>query len=179
MNYNKINFNDNNSNMLKNYEDCDFSQLSVEEFNSIKLECNNYANVRAASIEALKIVQKNHGWVSDHAIVLIAKILCIPVADIEGVATFYNQIFRKPVGKYIVRYCDSVVCYITGCKTLQITLEDFLNIKIGETTQDKKFTLLPTCCLGRCDAAPIIMINEDIYSNVVSSNIIKLLSLYT
>lgn len=168
----------NNNNILKNCKNCDVGRLSSEEYSAIKVECGNYANIRAVSIEALKIVQKNRGWVSDNAIILIAKILRIPASDVEGVATFYNQIFRKPVGKYIIRYCDSVVCYITGCEKLKITLENFLNIKIGETTPDRKFTLLPTCCVGMCDIAPIIMVNEDIYSNVVASHVMNLLSLY-
>ncbi|ADV33877.1 NADH-quinone oxidoreductase subunit E [Candidatus Blochmanniella vafra str. BVAF] len=153
-------------------------QLTKEELSIIREECNCYESTRAASIEALKIVQKNYGWVSDDAIVLIAQILHISVSDVEGVATFYNQIFRQPVGQNIIRYCDSIVCYVTGCNAIKKTLECILNIKIGNTTKDNKFTLLPTCCLGMCDKSPVIMINEDVYSHIVLSKINKILNLY-
>lgn len=175
MNQNQINI---NLETLDNHINDYSFQLSKKEYNAIRQECNHYANIRSVSIEALKIIQNNRGWVSDDAILIISKILNIPVSDIEGVATFYNQIFRQPVGKHIIRYCDSIVCYITGCQELKITLEDTLSIKVGDTTKDKKFTLLPTCCLGRCDTAPVIMINNDIHSCVIPYNLIKLLSLY-
>lgn len=138
-------------------------QLTKSEYNSIQSECSHYENKKAASIEALKIVQKNRGWVSDQAIVWIAEILQVSEVEIEGVATFYNQIFRQPVGRHIIRYCDSVVCYMTGCEKIKKKIEDILGIKIGNTTCDKRFTLLPTCCLGMCNVAPVIMINEDMH----------------
>lgn len=177
MNNNQASFNDSDD-ILDNCKKSQFLQLSNQEFNSIKQEFNHYENIRSVSIEALKIIQKHRGWVSDNAIFLISRILRISVSDVEGVATFYNQIFRQPVGKYIIRYCDSVVCYITGCAELKEALENILDIKIGNTTEDKVFTLLPTCCLGMCNVAPVIMINEDIHANVIPSEIRKLLSLY-
>ncbi|URJ24980.1 NADH-quinone oxidoreductase subunit NuoE [Candidatus Blochmannia ocreatus (nom. nud.)] len=154
-------------------------QLSTEEHNAIRKECTFYKNNRAASIEALKIVQKNRGWVSDNAIVSIAKILRISTVDLEGVATFYNQIFRQPVGRYIIRYCDSAVCYLTGYENIKNKLINILGgICAGETTADNNFTLLPTCCLGMCDKAPVIMVNQDIYCYVVPETISKLLGKY-
>lgn len=153
-------------------------KLTQEERCAIQTECKNYIDTRAAVIEALKIIQKNRGWVSDSSIKLVAQILNISESDVEGVATFYNQIFRQSVGQNIIRYCDSVVCYITGCEKIRETLTYLLNIKIGYTTKDKKFTLLPTCCLGLCDKAPIIMINEDEYYHVIPEQINKLLGLY-
>lgn len=175
-NRNETNIIDNN--ILNDYIDCDFSQLSKIEYDAICKECSHYKNTRAASIEVLKIIQKRRGWVSDDEVVLVAQILRISVSDVESVATFYNQIFRQPVGKHIIRYCDSIVCYIMGCKELQTTLENMLNVKIGDTTIDKRFTLLPTCCLGMCDVAPIMMIDEDTYFHVDSCKIINLLNLY-
>lgn len=152
--------------------------LTKIECEAIQSECNHYENSRAAAIEALKIIQKNRGWVSDDAIAWVSKILQITESDLEGIATFYNQIFRQPVGKHIIRYCDSVVCYIFGCETLQKTLEDVLRIKIGHTTQDKKFTLLPACCLGMCNLAPIVMVDSDVYKNVCPDKISEILGLY-
>lgn len=153
-------------------------KLTKKEYDSIQLECEQYESNKAAAIEALKIIQKNRGWVSDSAITWISEILHIPESDIEGVATFYNQIFRQPVGRHIIRYCDSIVCYITGCEKIQKTLEKILNIEIGNTTHDKKFTLLPACCLGMCNVAPVIMVDETIYSSIIPADIIKVLGLY-
>ncbi len=126
----------------------------------------------------MKIVQKKRGWISDQAIYAIAEILQIKPSDVEGVATFYSQIFRQPVGRNIIRYCDSVVCFLTGYKTIKIALEDYLKIKIGETTKDNRFTLLPVCCLGNCDKSPTIMINEDTYSFLTPESIPHLLESY-
>ncbi|MCD0229976.1 NADH-quinone oxidoreductase subunit NuoE, partial [Enterobacter hormaechei subsp. steigerwaltii] len=91
----------------------------------------------------------------------IAKVLGIPASDVEGVATFYSQIFSQPVGRHVIRYCDSVVCHITGYQGIQAAIEKKLNIKQGQTTFDGRFTLLPTCCLGNCDKGPTMMIDED------------------
>lgn len=174
MNFHKININDD----IGHYSDNNFSVLSAEELDAINKECVHYKNKRAASIEALKIIQKKRGWVSDELMILIAKVLCISVADLEGVATFYNQIFRQPVGRHIVRYCDSVVCYLLGCEEIKNILMNILNIEIGHTTIDNRFTLLPICCVGHCATAPIIMVNNDIHCNVISTKIVSLLENY-
>jgi len=152
--------------------------LTDEEINEIQNQKKYYENSRAIVIEALKIVQKKRGWISDQAIYAISKILKINPSDVEGVATFYSQIFRQPVGRNIIRYCDSVVCFLTGYEAIKSALEDYLKIKIGETTKDNRFTLLPVCCLGNCDKSPTIMINEDTYSFLTSESIPCLLESY-
>lgn len=152
--------------------------LTKNEIYEIEKEKKGYENSRAVLIEALKIVQKYRGWISDNVIYALSKILQISQSEIEEVATFYNQIFRQPVGKNIIRYCDSFVCYIAGYKKIKKEIENILNIKPGETTKDKKFTLLPTCCLGKCDKSPSIMINNDTYFSLNSSMIFNLLEKY-
>ncbi|MXP67305.1 NADH-quinone oxidoreductase subunit NuoE [Pantoea sp. Aalb] len=152
--------------------------LTKEEQDAIEEEKKHYEDSRAISIEALKIVQKNRGWISDNAIKAIADMLNISVSDLEGVATFYSHIYRQPVGRYVIRYCDSVVCYIMGYQKIQKALEDYLNIKPGQTTLDGYFTLLPTCCLGNCDKGPTIMINEDTYIHLKAEKIVNLLEQY-
>lgn len=110
----------------------DAFELSAEERDAIEHEKHHYEDARAASIEALKIVQKQRGWVPDGAIHAIADVLGIPASDVEGVATFYSQIFRQPVGRHVIRYCDSVVCHITGYQGIQAALEKKLSIKPGK-----------------------------------------------
>ncbi|CAD6511531.1 NADH-quinone oxidoreductase subunit NuoE [Candidatus Profftia tarda] len=152
--------------------------LSNSTREAIEYEKTHYEDSHAVSIEALKIVQKEHGWVSDGALHAIAEVLDIPVAHVEGVATFYSQIFRQSVGRHIIRYCDSIVCYINGYEEIQAALESRLDIKPGQTTLDKRFTLLPTCCLGNCDKGPNIMIDDDTHAYLTSDNVIKLLEKY-
>ncbi len=152
--------------------------LSAAERDAIEHEKHHYEDARAASIEALKIVQKQRGWVPDGAINAIAEVLGIPASDVEGVATFYSQIFRQPVGRHIIRVCDSMVCYIGGYHGNLVALEQSLNIKPGQTTTDGRFTLLPTCCLGNCDKGPTMMVDEDTHVHLTPEGIPGLLEQY-
>ncbi|MEO4046702.1 NADH-quinone oxidoreductase subunit NuoE [Pseudomonas sp. CAU 1711] len=153
-------------------------ELSQAEAEAIEHEMHHYEDPRAASIEALKIVQKQRGWVPDGAIYAIADILGIPASDVEGVATFYSQIFRVPVGRHIIRVCDSMTCFIGGHEDLLGSLKDKLGIVPGQTTTDGRFTLLPVCCLGNCDKAPAVMIDDDTYGNLDADGIAQLLESY-
>lgn len=153
-------------------------QLSPQERADIEHAISHYPDARAASIDALKIVQANHGWVPDGAIPEIAGVLGIPASDVEGVATFYSQIFRVPVGRHIVRLCDSMVCYINGHEDVLAALRAKLGIGYGETTADSRFTLLPVCCLGNCDKGSTLMIDDDTYGGLTPEQVVELLEKY-
>jgi len=152
--------------------------LSEAEHAAIEHEMNHYEDPRAASIEALKIVQKARGWVPDGAADAIGEILGIPASDVEGVATFYSQIFRQPVGRHIIRVCDSMTCYVGGHESVVAEMQKQLGIGLGETTNDSRFTLLPVCCLGNCDKAPALMIDDDTFGDVQPDGVAKLLEAY-
>lgn len=137
--------------------------LSEAEQQAIRAEIAHYDSPRAASIDALKIVQSHRGWVPDEAIPAIAALLEISSVDVEGVATFYSQIFRQQVGRHVIRLCDSMSCFINGHETLLAQLQEILGIDAGQTTPDGRFTLLPVCCLGHCDKGPAFMIDDDIH----------------
>ena len=140
--------------------------LSAEELKEIEHELAHYEQPSAATIEALKIVQKHRGWVSDDAVKDIAAKLKTSAADVDSVATFYNLIFRKPVGRHVIFVCDSVSCFIMGEGNLRTKLEKRLSIKYGQTTADGRFTLLPIVCLGTCDRAPAMLIDKDTHRNL-------------
>lgn len=152
--------------------------LSEAERSAIEHEIHHYEDSRAASIEALKIVQKARGWVPDGAIGAIAELLGIPASDVEGVATFYSQIFRVPVGRHIIRVCDSMTCYIGGHESVLERLRTLLGIAPGQTTADGRFTLIPVCCLGNCDKAPALMIDNDTHGDVTPEGVAALLEGY-
>jgi len=152
--------------------------LSDAERAAIEEEMHHYEDPRAASIEALKIVQQARGWVPDGAADAIGAILGIPASDVEGVATFYSQIFRQPVGRHIIRVCDSMTCFIGGHESVLDGIRTTLGIEPGQTTADNRFTLLPVCCLGNCDKAPALMIDDDTFGNVTADSVAALLEDY-
>ena len=103
--------------------------------------------------------------------------LGIPASDVEGVATFYSQIFRQPVGRHVIRYCDSVVCHINGYRGSGPRLRKTQH-QAGADDFDGRFTLLPTCCPGNCDKGPNMMIDEDTHAHLTPEGIPELLERY-
>ncbi|SHF29446.1 NADH dehydrogenase subunit E [Modicisalibacter ilicicola DSM 19980] len=152
--------------------------LHEEDRDAILHERDHYEQPQAACIEALKIVQKRHGWVPDGAIPAIAGVLGIGVANVEGVATFYSLIFRQPVGRHVILVCDSSSCFLTGFDELRDAITAELGIDFGQTTADGRFTLLPVCCLGACDRGPALMIDDDTYGPVPPDAVAELLKEY-
>lgn len=152
--------------------------LTPEEKQEIEHEFRLYPRKQAACIEALKVVQKHRRWVSDESIHDLAALLEMPPEEIDSVATFYNLIYRKPVGKYVILLCDSVSCYIVGYETIQKHLEKTLGIRYGETTADGRFTLLPVPCLGTCDRGPAMMIGRDLHQDLTPEKVDKVLAEY-
>jgi NADH-quinone oxidoreductase subunit E len=153
--------------------------LSPDEVAAIRAEIEHVPDPASATIEALRIVQRHRGWVSDQSVAAIARLLGTSPAQVDSVATFYNLIFRKPVGKHVVMYCDSVSCYVMGCDALRGVLEKKLGVRPGETTADGRFTLLPIVCLGACDHAPAMMIDEDLLLDVAADRLDTILGRYT
>jgi len=140
--------------------------LTAEEIDEIEKEAARYPRRDAVSIDALKIVQKRRGWISDESLVDIARHIGMSPTDLDSIATFYNLIFRRPVGRHVIMACDSVSCWLMGCDAVEARLKERLGIGLGETTPDNRFTLLPIVCLGHCDHAPAMMIDEDLYGDL-------------
>ncbi|PCJ91668.1 MAG: NADH-quinone oxidoreductase subunit NuoE [Porticoccaceae bacterium] len=140
--------------------------LSAEEVRQIDAELAHIPQKSGAAIDALKIVQSQRGWVSDEALVAIARYLDMSPEALEGVATFYNLIYRQPVGDKVVLFCDSVSCWICGCDGVKQKISEKLGIDYGETTADNQYTLIPVPCLGACDKAPVMMVGDDLYTNL-------------
>lgn len=153
-------------------------RLSEAEIEEIEHEMTLYPDKRAVGLEALKIVQKHQGWVSDESLKAIAKYLEIPVADLEGVATFFNLVYRQPVGRNVILFCNSVSCWIMGCDNMRQHIRDRLDIDFGETSADDQFTLIPVPCLGDCDNAPVMMVGEDLHRRLTPEQIDKIIEQY-
>jgi NADH-quinone oxidoreductase subunit E len=153
--------------------------LTAEDRAEMEQCIHHYDDSRAASIDALKIIQRRHGWVPDGAIGAIAEVIGIPGSDVEGVATFYNRIYRSPVGRNVIAVCDSIGCFLNGFEEVYTEIQRLLDIEPGQTTADGRFTLLPICCLGACDRGPVLMINEDTHFNVSVTTLNTLLEQYS
>ena len=140
--------------------------LTVEEQDAIAELVSHYPTARAACIDAMKYLQSRHKWISDPLLNELAGVLGMSNAELDEVATFYNLIFRKPVGENVILLCDSITCWMLGRERLAAHIKERLGIAAGETTKDGKFTLLPIVCLGACDHAPAMMIGDAFFGDV-------------
>lgn len=122
-------------------------------------------------VDALRVIQSHHGWVPDAGVDLVAELLGVLPVEVEEVATFYDKIFRRPVGKRVIHVCDSICCWASGGEAVVEHLQKSLGIGFGETTSDGLFTLLPTCCLGACGEAPAMMIGLTTYGQLTAAKI--------
>ena len=133
---------------------------------------------RAAASEALQVIQKNHGWVSDEDLRAAAGLLGMSADELDGLASFYSMIFRKPVGRHIILFCDSICCWIGGYEKILERLTSRLGIRPGETDREGRFTLLPSSCLGACDHAPALTVDGELHGDLTPEGIEAILERY-
>jgi len=152
--------------------------LTQQERNEIEEEMRKYRFKQAAGPEALKIVQKHRGWISAESLRDVAHFLGMTDDELDSVGTCYNLIFRKPVGRHCILVCDSVSCWIMGSERIQDYLMRHLAVEFGQTTSDGRFTLLPAACLGVCDRAPAMMVDDELHVNLDPETIELILEKY-
>jgi len=150
------------------------SVLSAQEMAEIDAELAHIPYKSGAAIDALKIVQAHRGWVSDQCLQAIAKYLDMSAEELEGIATFYNLIYRRPVGEKVILFCDSVSCWLCGCDDIKQKISERLGVDYGETTADNRYTLIPVPCLGACDRAPVMMVGDDLETHLDQQKIERL-----
>jgi NADH-quinone oxidoreductase subunit E len=153
--------------------------LTTEEKKDIEKAISIMPVRKSACIEALKVIQQHRRWISDESLKDVAAYMNMSAEELDSVATFYNLLFRKPVGRHIILLCDSISCWIMGYDTIRNHLIKKLGIQYGQTTPDDRFTLLPNCCLGTCDTAPALMIDKDLYKNVTIDQLDEILQKYS
>ena len=123
-------------------------------------------------------MQEHRRWISDESLRDVAAYMEMSPEELDSVATFYNMVFRKPVGRHVILLCDSISCWVMGYDNILAYLTGKLGIKLGETTRDGRFTLLPNVCLGTCDCAPALMIDNDTYRNLTTYQLDEILNKY-
>jgi NADH-quinone oxidoreductase subunit E len=153
--------------------------LTAEEKKEIDEAISIVPVKKAACIEALKVVQNHRRWISDESLKAVAEYIEMSPEEVDSVATFYNMLFRQPVGRHVILVCDSISCWVMGYDNLREEIMKRLGIKYGQTTPDDRFTLLPNCCLGTCDRAPALMIGADLYQNVRVDQLDDIFKKYT
>jgi NADH-quinone oxidoreductase subunit E len=153
--------------------------LTQEEITAIDDVLPAFPEKRNAAIDALRIVQGRRGWISDDSLADIAGHLGMSTAQLDDVATFYNRVYRSPVGKHVILICDSVSCWIMDERSIRDHLLASLGLRgLYETTADGLFTVLPASCLGACDRAPVMMVDDILYCNLTCEKIDGVLGMY-
>ncbi|MGE3976419.1 MAG: NADH-quinone oxidoreductase subunit NuoE [Nitrospira sp.] len=152
--------------------------LSDTERHELEDALKHYPDKRAGAIDALLIVQRRRGWISDDSLLDIAQFLGMTGDDVDSIATFYNLIFRKPVGRHVVFLCDSISCWIMGYEQVRAQIKKNYEIDLGQTTRDGRLTCLPIACLGHCERAPAMMIDQDMYGDVTPEKVETIVEKY-
>ena len=116
---------------------------------------------KSAVLHALYLVQEQQGYISNNAVRHVAQVIGCTTAEVEDVVSYYVMFHRNPVGKYVLQVCTTLSCALAGAERVVEELQNKLGIKVGETDPSGMFTLLEFECLGACDRAPVVMVNNE------------------
>jgi len=152
--------------------------LPKDLLESLQSEIASADHPRELAIDIMFTLQKHFGYLSDEVLQEGAQLLGMTPLELEELATFYDFIYREPVGKYVLHVCDGVVCWMNGYQSVVDYLREKLKIKVGETTQDGLFTLLPTACIGYCDLSPAMLVNGRPYGPLTPERIDEILQMF-
>ena len=154
------------------------TQDKTEQLSAFIDEVSQKEYAESYLIAVLHKAQELYGYLPQDVMDQVADKMQIPTAHIWGVATFYHYFNLKPVGKNIVSVCMGTACYVKGADKVLEALKRELGVQVGETTEDKLFTLQEARCLGACGIAPVIMINDKIYGELDSKKTLNLINQY-
>ena len=150
--------------------------LPIELLQTLQTQISKVDHPRELAVDIMFALQNYFGYLSDEALEEGAHLLDMTPLELEELATFYDFIYRDPVGKFVIHVCDGVVCWMNGYESVKDYLSKKLGIKPGETTRDGLFTILPTACLGYCDLSPAMLINGRAYGPLTPEKIDDILN---
>ncbi|HCX61462.1 MULTISPECIES: NAD(P)H-dependent oxidoreductase subunit E [Sedimentibacter] len=156
----------------------DFVQLKQKEFAELKEYIDSVKNVQGILMQTLQKAQDIFGYLPLEVQKFISDETNIPLADIYGVVTFYTQFTIEEKGKHTIGVCLGTACYVKGSQEIIDKIADELDVKVGQTTEDKLFTLEATRCLGCCGLAPVMVVDEDVYGKVDSKKVPEIIAKY-
>lgn len=151
----------------------------VEVESLVKRLVNIYGRKRESLLPVLQGVVEQERTLTEETLKIVAQELDLSAAQVYGTATFYSFLDTEPRGQFVIRVCKSITCAMKGKNQMIKTIEDTLKMKLGETTKDKKFTLLETNCLGWCHKAPAMLINDEIYIDLDQEKVIEIIEGYS
>ena len=137
-----------------------------------------HGHARESLMPILQAIVQKHNYLTDEAMVEVARELDISAAEVYGTASFYTFLDTQVKGKYVIRVCKTITCSMKGKSDIIHTLEEILKIKVGETTTDKQFSLIETNCIGWCHKAPAILINELPYTELTPEKVSEIIKDY-
>lgn len=153
-------------------------KLSKEKIEKIENICKSFGNEAGELINVLHKTQHEFGYLPAEVQEVIARGLNIPVAKVFGVVTFYSFFTMKPMGEHPISVCMGTACYVRGAEKVLDEFKRKLNIQVGETTEDGKFSISSLRCVGACGLAPVVLVGEKVYGRVTSSDVEKILNEY-
>ncbi len=156
--------------------DCSCGNNPKDEEMSSILE--KYSKDKSNLIQILNEVQENYGYIPKYSQISISEYLDIPLAEIYGVITFYARFTLKPKGKYNIAVCLGTACFVKGSEKVLDKAKEILKIDVGETTEDGKFSLEATRCIGACGLAPVFTVNEEVYGKATPELMEKVIAEY-
>ena len=146
--------------------------------NLVKELSDKHGRVRESLMPILQDIVQKHNYLTDEAMVEVARELDMSAAEVYGTASFYTFLDTQVKGKYVIRVCKTITCSMKGKSDIIATLEDILKIKVGETTADRQFSILETNCIGWCHKAPAILINEMPYTELTPEKVSEIIKDY-
>jgi NADH:ubiquinone oxidoreductase subunit E len=146
--------------------------------NMVRTLVQNHGDEKAELIPILHEINRELGYISDEAIKELSKRMNLPSSHIYSVATFYRMLSTEPRGRHVIQFCESAPCHVAGGRLVWQKLQRELGLEKGETSQDDKWTLLTTSCLGLCGVGPVMVIDNDIYGNVTPEQVPGILKNY-
>lgn len=150
----------------------------VQNLDDIREVVENIGSTRADLIPVLQAITNKFGYISQSAIKELSGLMGLPTKEIFSVATFYRMLSTQPRGKHVIQFCESAPCHVVGGREVFLALQEALNLELGQTSPDNKWTLLTTSCLGVCGVGPVILIDTDMYGNVTPEQVKIILSRY-
>jgi NADH-quinone oxidoreductase E subunit len=140
--------------------------ISDGTYQKIQALMAKYPRKRSALIPSLLLAQRESGHISTEMMLEMARIFDLSPTEVHEVVSFYSMLYSKPMGKYVIQVCTNISCQLCNAEEIAAHLVQRLGIQFGETTADKRYTLVEVECLGSCGTSPVIQINEDYHENL-------------
>ena len=147
-------------------------------FEKVKDITKKYKDMKGALIPVLHEVQKSFGYLPERALQVVSEELNISMSEIYGVSTFYSQFTLEPKGEHIIKVCLGTACYVKGAQDILERFSSVLEVEVGKTTGDGKFTLEAARCLGACGLAPVLMVDDKVYGRLIPDDVIRIIEEY-